>query len=216
MKLLQILQLDNSAAQEFTTRQQSLAGLAPQVAQQDALQQQAQQRAKQEQGRLQHLNRLFIKHNKQHLQWIRNIISWTISWSWSRHDHNKMFNRFHVSVSTQVIDATLSEFDRNKANTRATDKRSTSSFGCARRWSSGRTTRRVWYGGGKRTCIITMHNLLQQGFGQAQAARQQDISNRFGLAQASQGLGAFRSALAGNKQLLEHNNKHYKAQIFHV
>ena len=34
-----------SAAQAFTTRQQNLAGLAPQVAGQDALQQQAQQRA---------------------------------------------------------------------------------------------------------------------------------------------------------------------------
>ena len=34
-----------SAAQAFTTRQQNLSGLAPQVAQQDALQQQAQQRA---------------------------------------------------------------------------------------------------------------------------------------------------------------------------
>jgi hypothetical protein len=38
---------------------------------------------------------------------------------------------------------------------------------------------------------------LQQGFGQAQAARQQDIANRFGLAQATQGLGGFQRGLAG-------------------
>jgi hypothetical protein len=54
---------------------------------------------------------------------------------------------------------------------------------------------------------------LQQGFQQAQAARQQDIANRFGLgqaqaglagqrgalAQATQGLGAFQSGLAGQQ-----------------
>ena len=41
------------AAREFTTRQQSLAGLAPQVAQQDALQQQAQTLAQQGVGSFQ-------------------------------------------------------------------------------------------------------------------------------------------------------------------
>jgi hypothetical protein len=57
---------------------------------------------------------------------------------------------------------------------------------------------------------------LQQGFQQAQAARQQDIANRFGisqaqaglagqrgaLAQATQGLGAFQSGLAGQQAQL--------------
>ena len=42
-----------SAAQAFTTRQQNLAGLAPQVAQQDALQQQAQTLAQQGVGSFQ-------------------------------------------------------------------------------------------------------------------------------------------------------------------
>jgi hypothetical protein len=40
-------------------------------------------------------------------------------------------------------------------------------------------------------------------------ARQQDIANRFGIAQAQQGLGSFQSGLGGN-------NKHYKEQILHV
>jgi hypothetical protein len=58
---------------------------------------------------------------------------------------------------------------------------------------------------------------LQQGFGQAQAARQQDISNQFNigqaqaaqaaqrgqLAQAQQGLGSFQSALGGQTQVLQ-------------
>ena len=43
---------------------------------------------------------------------------------------------------------------------------------------------------------------MQQGFGQAAAARQQDIANRFGLAQATQDLGAFRSGLAGQQAAL--------------
>ena len=43
---------------------------------------------------------------------------------------------------------------------------------------------------------------LQQGFGQAAAQRQQDIANRFGLAQATQGLGAFQSGLAGQQAQL--------------
>ena len=38
--------------------------------------------------------------------------------------------------------------------------------------------------------------LRQQGFQQAQAARQQDIQNRFGLAQAQSGLGQFQTGLA--------------------
>ena len=84
---------------------------------------------------------------------------------------------------SQVIDATLSEFDRNTAQRATADKRSTNSFGCARRWSSGSATRRVWYGGCKKRALLQA-NLLQQGFGQAQAARQQDIANRFGLGQA--------------------------------
>jgi len=43
---------------------------------------------------------------------------------------------------------------------------------------------------------------LQQGFGQAQAARQQDIANRFGIAQAQQGLGSFQAGLGGQQQAL--------------
>jgi hypothetical protein len=43
---------------------------------------------------------------------------------------------------------------------------------------------------------------LQQGFGQAMGARQQDIANRFGLASAQQGLGQFQSGLAGQQAQL--------------
>ena len=74
--------------------------------------------------------------------------------------------------------------------------------------------------GAARERALLQAGLLQQGFGQAQQARQQDIANRFGLgqaqaglagqqagfagqiaglAQATQGLGGFRSGLAGQQ-----------------
>jgi len=43
---------------------------------------------------------------------------------------------------------------------------------------------------------------LQQGFGQAQQARQQDIANRFGVAQGQQGLGGFQAGLGAQQQAL--------------
>jgi hypothetical protein len=56
--------------------------------------------------------------------------------------------------------------------------------------------------GAARERALLQAGLLQQGFQQAQAARQQDIQNRFGLASATQGLGAFRSGLAGQQAAL--------------
>ena len=45
--------------------------------------------------------------------------------------------------------------------------------------------------------------LRQQGFQQAQAARQQDIQNRFGLGQSQLGLGQFQTGLAGQVPQLQ-------------
>jgi hypothetical protein len=60
--------------------------------------------------------------------------------------------------------------------------------------------------GAARERALLQAGLLQQGFQQAQGARQQDIANRFGLGQAqagiagqTQGLGAFQSGLAGQQ-----------------
>ena len=41
---------------------------------------------------------------------------------------------------------------------------------------------------------------MQQGFGQAAAARQQDIANRGALASQQQGLGAFQAGLGAQQQ----------------
>jgi hypothetical protein len=101
------------AAREFTTRQQSLAGLAPTVAGQDALQQQAQQIAQAGIGSFQpFLDRAAAA----------STAAGTALGG--------------VGTGAQAFQQDVS-----------------------RRWSSGRTTRRVWYGGGKRTCIITSRTL---------------------------------------------------------
>ena len=49
--------------------------------------------------------------------------------------------------------------------------------------------------GAARERALLQAGLLQQGFNQAQAARQQDIANRFGVAQAQQGLAGQQAAL---------------------
>ena len=56
--------------------------------------------------------------------------------------------------------------------------------------------------GAARERALLQAGLLQQGFGQAAGARQQDIANRFGIAGATQGLGAFQSGLAGQQAQL--------------
>jgi len=56
--------------------------------------------------------------------------------------------------------------------------------------------------GAARERALLQANLLQQGFNQASAQRQQDIQNRFGVSQAAQGLGAFRSGLGGQQAAL--------------
>jgi len=50
--------------------------------------------------------------------------------------------------------------------------------------------------GAARERALLQAGLLQQGFGQAQAARQQDIANRFNIAQAQSGLGQQQAGLA--------------------
>ena len=102
---------------------------------------------------------------------------------------------------SQVIDATLSEFDRNTAIREQSIRDQQAALGAL---GSGRAgVQLAEFGtGAARERALLQAGLLQQGFGQAQQARQQDIANRFGLAQATQGLGAFQSGLAGQQAQL--------------
>ena len=189
------------AARAFTTRQQSLSGLAPQVAQQDALQTQAQTLAQQGVGSFQpFLNQaqtqatLASGLGTQALGQLGGIGTGATSFQQGVQD-------FMSPYQSQVIDATLSEFDRNKAIQEQSIRDQQTALGAL---GSGRAgVQLAEFGtGAARERALLQAGLLQQGFGQAAGARQQDIQNRMGLAQATQGLGAFQSGLAGQQAQL--------------
>jgi hypothetical protein len=88
----------------------------------------------------------------------------------------------------QVIDTTLAEFDRQRAiqeKSLADQAIASGAFGGGREG-----VQRAEFGTqSARDRAALEAQLRQQGFQQAQAARQQDIANRFGLGQAQAGLG---------------------------
>ena len=110
---------------------------------------------------------------------------------------------------SQVIDTTLSEFDRQKAiqeKSIADQAVASGAFGGGREG----VQRAEFASQSGRDRAALQAQLLQQGFGQAQQARQQDIQNRFGLGQAQSGLaqqqlglGQFQSGLAGQVPQLQ-------------
>ena len=88
---------------------------------------------------------------------------------------------------TQVIDATLEEFDRNRAiqEQQITDQQA--QLGVLGAGRAG--VQLAEFGTGQaRERALLQAGLLQQGFGQAQTARQQDLANRRALAQQRAGL----------------------------
>jgi hypothetical protein len=203
------------AAKAFTTRQQSLAGLAPQVAGQDALQQQAQQRAiaglgsfqpflqraQQETGLASGLGTLSLGQLGQAGATVGGV-------PLGAQAFQQDVSQFMSPYQSQVIDATLAEFDRNTAMKEQSIRDQQAALGAL---GSGRAgVQLAEFGtGAARERALLQAGLLQQGFGQAQQARQQDIANRFGLSQAqaglagaTQGLGSFRSQLGGQQAAL--------------
>ncbi len=110
---------------------------------------------------------------------------------------------------SQVIDTTLSEFDRQRAiqeKSIADQAIASGAFGGGREG----VQRAEYQSQSDRDRAALQAQLLQQGFGQAQQARQQDIQNRFGLGQAQQGLagqqlglGQFQTGLASQVPQLQ-------------
>ena len=182
-----------SAARAFTTRQQSLAGLAPTVAQQDRLQGIAQTIAEQQAG---------VGTAQQGLGTFQPFLQEAQAQVGGIGTGAQAFqqdvSQFMSPYQSQVIDATLSEFDRNTAIREQQIRDQQAALGAL---GSGRAgVQLAEFGtGAARERALLQAGLLQQGFQQAQGARQQDIANRFGLAQATQGLGAFQSGLAGQQ-----------------
>ena len=147
------------AARAFTTRQENLAGLAPKVAGQDTLQSLAQIKALQGVGSYQPF-----------LQAAQSATG------------PQAFQQFMSPYQSQVMEASLAEFDKNAAIQQkqiADQAISSGAFGGGREgvleaeYQSGSDMKRAQL----------QAALLNQGFGQAQQAAQQQFQNQQGLAQ---------------------------------
>ena len=184
------------AAREFTTRQQSLAGLAPTVAAQDPLQQQAQQVAQAGIGSFQP----FLNRAQTQAQLAAGLGTQALGQLGGVETGAQAFQQgvqdFMSPFQAQVIDATLAEFDRNKEIQEQQIRDQQAKLGVLGAGRAGVQLAEFGTGAARERAALQA-GLLQQGFNQAQAARQQDIANRFGLAQATQGLGGFQRGLAG-------------------
>jgi len=189
------------AARGFATRQQSLTGLAPQVAQQDALQQQAQTLAQQGIGSFQP----FLQQAQTQATLASGLGTQALGQLGGVGTGATAFQQdvqdFMSPFQAQVIDATLAEFDRSKEIQEQQIRDQQAKLGVLGAGRAGVQLAEFGTGAARERALLQA-GLLQQGFGQAQAARQQDIANRFGLAQATQGLGAFQSGLAGQQAQL--------------
>ena len=153
-----------NAARAFTTRQENLAGLAPQVAGQDALQKQAQTLAQQGVGSFQPF-----------LTAAQGATG------------PQAFQQFMSPYQQQVMDTSLAEFDRNSAIQQkqiADQAVSSGAFGGGREG----VMQAEYQAGSDRNRAALQAGLLQQGFGQAQQAAQQQFANQMGLASALPGL----------------------------
>ena len=180
------------AARAFTTRQQNLSGLAPQVASQDALQTQAQNLATQGVGSF----APFL----QQAQTAGTAAGTALGGvGLGATAFQQGVQDFMSPYQSQVIDATLSEFDRNTQIQQQSIRDQQAALGAL---GSGRAgVQLAEFGtGAARERALLQAGLLQQGFGQAAGARQQDIANRGALAAQQQGLGAFQSGLGMQQQ----------------
>ena len=102
---------------------------------------------------------------------------------------------FTSPFQQQVIDTTLAEFDRQRAINEQNIRDQAAQLGALGAGRTGVQLSEFQTQSGRDRAALEAQ-LRQQGFQQAQAARQQDIQNRFGLAQAQSGLGQFQTALA--------------------
>ena len=152
------------AARAFDVRKQNLAGLAPQIAGQDALQQQAQTLAQQGVGSYQPF-----------LQGAQAATG------------PQAYQQFMSPYQSQVMDASLAEFDRNSQIQQQRISESAianNAFGGSREG----VAQAEYMRGSDMNRAQLQAGLLNQGFGQAQQAAQQQFNNQQGLAQLLPGL----------------------------
>ena len=102
---------------------------------------------------------------------------------------------FMSPYQSQVIDATLTEFDRNRAIQEQQIKDQQARLGVLGAGRAGVQLAEFGTGADRERALLQA-GLLQQGFNQAQAARQQDFANRSALANQRLGLAGFQTGLA--------------------
>ena len=208
-----------SAAQMFEDRQTSIGALAPQVAGQDALQQRAQSIAEAQAGTTGLAGFQPFLQTAQTQAGLASGLGTialgglgtagaeltqagtTIGGVPTGAPTAAQTQQFMSPYQQQVIDATLTEFDRNRAIQEQGIRDQQAALGAL---GSGRAgVQLAEFGtGAARERALLQAGLLQQGFGQAQALRQQDIANRFGIGQAQAGIAGQRAGLAGAAQNL--------------
>ena len=159
-----------NAARAFETRKQSLSGLAPQVAGQDVAQTEAYNLARSGVGSYQ--------------PFLNEAQSLTGAGGGSGAGS---IQEYMSPYQSQVMEASLSEFDRNAAINRTGQRDSAIAAGA---YGGGRegVMQSEYQLGSDRERALLQAGMLQQGFGQAQQQRQQQFSNQQGLAQLLPGL----------------------------
>lgn len=164
------------AARAFTTRQQNLAGLAPQVAGQDRLQQSAQALALQGAG---------IDPTTGQKTGLASYEPFLQQAQASTGP--QAFQQFMSPYQSQVMEASLAEFDRNAQMQQQGLRDQAVASGA---FGGGRegVVQSEYMRGSDMNRAQLQANLLQQGFGQAQQAAQQQFQNQMGLASAVPGL----------------------------
>ena len=193
-------QARTAAAQRFDIRKQSLAGLAPTVAGRDPLQTTAQDIATTAAG---------VGTAQQGLGTFQPFLTQAQDAATAAGTalggvgtgataFQQEVGQFMSPYQTQVIDATLAEFDRNRQIQEQSIRDQQAKLGALGAGRAGVQLAEFGTGAARERALLQA-GLLQQGFNQASAQRQQDIANRFGLAQATQGLGSFQSGLAGQQ-----------------
>ena len=214
------------AARAFTTRQQNLSGIAPEVASQDALQQEAQKRTLSGLGSFQP----FLNQAQTEAQLASGLGTTALGQLGTAGTEltgagtalggaqqalggagttlggvplgaqafQQDVSQFMSPYQSQVIDASLAEFDRSKQMQEQQLRDQQAKLGVLGAGRAGVQLSEFGTGAARERALLQA-GLLQQGFQQAQGARQQDIQNRFGLGQAQAGLAGQQAGMAGQQ-----------------
>ena len=191
-------QARTAAAQRFDIRKQSLAGLAPTVAGRDPLQTTAQDIATTAAG---------VGTAQQGLGTFQPFLTQAQDAATAAGTalggvgtgataFQQEVGQFMSPYQSQVIDATLAEFDRNRQIQEQSIRDQQAKLGVLGAGRAGVQLAEFGTGAARERALLQA-GLLGQGFQQAAAARQQDIGNLGALASQQLQLGQFQSGLGG-------------------